>query len=145
MASGFLYGVDATANLFYDDKLPTTPLHRVPAIGMFFYNPNGKGQLNDYYDLKDRSDEVTATLNNLIKFGSREDVKEYREENKAMIAIRSRINTITNQMKILREQRKRIVNSDLSSDEKRAKIDDIDSRINRQVENIGMLRVKAGL
>jgi hypothetical protein len=48
-------------------------------------------------------------------------------------------------MKILREQRKRIVNSDLSSDEKRAKIDDIDSRINRQVENIGMLRVKAGL
>lgn len=145
MASGFLYGVDATANLFYDDKLPTTPLHRVPAIGMFFYNPNGKGQLNDYYDLKDRSDEVTATLNNLIKFGSREDVKEYREENKAMIAIRSRINTITNQMKLLREQRKRIINSDLSSDEKRAKIDDIDSRINRQVENIGMLRVKAGL
>jgi len=145
MTAGVLYGIDATANLFYDDKLPTTPLHRVPAIGQFFYNPNGKGQLNDYYDLKDKSDEVTATLNNLIKFGSKEDVREYREENKAMLAIRSRINLITNQMKTLREQRKRIVNSNLSSDEKRARMDEIDNRINRQVENIGMLRVKAGL
>jgi len=48
-------------------------------------------------------------------------------------------------MKTLREQRKRVIISNLSSDEKRAKIDELDLRINKQVETIGALRVKAGL
>ena len=145
MASGALYTTDAFANLFFDNKLPTTPLHRVPLIGSFMYSPNGKDQLNDYYDLKDRSDEVTATLNKYMKFGTREQVKEFAEENRAMINIRSQINQIGTMMKTLREQRKRVIISNLSSDEKRAKIDELDLRINKQVETIGALRVKAGL
>jgi hypothetical protein len=145
MASGALYTTDAFANLFFDNKLPTTPLHRVPLIGSFMYSPNGKDQLNDYYDLKDRSDEVTATLNKYMKFGTREQVKEFAEENRAMINIRAQINQIGTMMKTLREQRKRVIISNLSSDEKRAKIDELDLRINKQVETIGALRVKAGL
>jgi hypothetical protein len=145
MASGGLYLTDAFANLFYDNKLPTTSLHRVPLISSFMYSPNGKDQLNDYYDLKDRSDEVTTTLNKYLKFGTKEQIKEYSEENRAMINIRAQINQIGTMMKTLREQRKMIINSNLSSDEKRAKIDDIDLRINKQVEHIGALRVKAGL
>ena len=145
MASGALYMTDAFANLFYDNKLPTTSLHKVPVINAFLYSPNGKDQLNDYYDLKDRSDEVTATLNKYLKFGTKEQIKEYSEENRAMINARGQINQIGNVMKILREQRKMIINSNLDSDEKRRKIDEIDVRINKQVENIGAIRVKAGL
>ena len=145
MAAGVLYATDATANVFYNDKLPTTPLHRVPMIGSFFYSPEGKGQLNDYYDLKDKSDEVATTLNHLKKFGTPEDVLEYREQNKEMISVRSRINTITSRMEVLRARRKQIINSNLSSDEKRSQIDEIDRRINEQVRTIGALRVKAGL
>jgi hypothetical protein len=145
MAASVLYATDATANVFYNDKLPTTPLHRIPMIGSFFYSPEGKGQLNDYYDLKDRSDEVATTLNYLKKFGTPEDVLEYKEQNKEMISVRNRINTISSRMKTLREQRKQIINSDLSSDEKRSQIDEIDKRINEQVNTIGALRVQAGL
>jgi hypothetical protein len=145
MAAGTLYTTDAFANLFFDNKLPTTPLHRVPIVSSFMYSPNGKDQLNDYYDLKDRSDEVTSTLNKYLKFGTREQVKEYSEENRAMINIRGQINAISNIMKTLRDQRKMIINSNLSSDEKRAKLDEIDLRITKQVETIGALRVKAGL
>jgi hypothetical protein len=145
MAAGTLYTTDAFANLFFDNKLPTTPLHRVPLVGSFMYSPNGKDQLNDYYDLKDRSDEVTATLNKYMKFGTREQVKEFAEENRAMINIRAQINQIGTMMKTLREQRKRVIISNLSSDEKRAKLDEIDLRITKQVETIGALRVKAGL
>jgi hypothetical protein len=145
MAAGTLYTTDAFANLFFDNKLPTTPLHRVPLVGSFMYSPNGKDQLNDYYDLKDRSDEVTATLNKYMKFGTREQVKEFAEENRAMINTRAQINQIGTMMKTLREQRKRVIISNLSSDEKRAKLDEIDLRITKQVETIGALRVKAGL
>lgn len=145
MAAGVLYATDATANVFYNDKLPTTPLHRVPMIGSFFYSPEGKGQLNDYYDLKDKSDEVATTLNHLKKFGTPEDVLEYREQNKEMMSVRNQVNTISNRMKLLRERRKQIIASDLSSEEKRSQIDEIDRRINEQVKTIGALRVKAGL
>lgn len=145
MAAGVLYATDATANMFFNDKLPTTPLYRVPMIGSFMYNPEGKGQLNDYYDLKDRSDEVTATLNHLRKFGTPEEAQEYATDKKEILAIRGRVNAISNQMKILREQRKRIIASNLSSDEKRSQLNIIDARINGMVQNIGALRVKAGL
>jgi hypothetical protein len=145
MAAGVLYATDATANMFFNDKLPTTPLYRVPMIGSFMYNPEGKGQLNDYYDLKNRSDEVTATLNHLRKFGTPEEAQEYATDKKEILAIRGRVNAISNQMKILREQRKRIIASNLSSDEKRSQLNIIDARINNMVQNIGALRVKAGL
>jgi hypothetical protein len=145
MAAGVLYTTDALANLGYNDKLPTTPLYRVPSIGQFMYNPNGKDQLNDYYDLKDRSDEVNATLNHLVKFGTKEEAKEYREAHLDMMKVRNQVNNISNRMKMLREQRKLVISSNLSSDEKRAKIDELDRVINQQVQNIGALRVKAGL
>lgn len=145
MAAGVLYATDATANMFFNDKLPTTPLYRVPMIGSFMYNPEGKGQLNDYYDLKDRSDEVTATLNHLRKFGTPEEAQEYATDKKEILAIRGQVNAISNQMKILREQRKRIIAGNLSSDEKRSQLNIIDARINNMVQNIGALRVKAGL
>lgn len=145
MAAGVLYATDATANMFFNDKLPTTPLYRVPMIGSFMYSPEGKGQLNDYYDLKDRSDEVTATLNHLRKFGTPEEAQEYATDKKEILAIRGQVNAISNQMKILREQRKRIIAGNLSSDEKRSQLNIIDARINNMVQNIGALRVKAGL
>jgi hypothetical protein len=85
--SGVLYGTDAIANVFYEDKLPTTPLHKVPSIGSFFYNPNGKDQLNDYYDLKDRVAEVVTTYNRLVKFGHQSEALEYAQENKEMLSI----------------------------------------------------------
>ena len=140
-----LYTTDAMANVFYEDKLPTTPLHRIPSIGAFMYSPNGKDQLNDYYDLKDRTDEVTATFNRLVKFGHPGEAREYAQENKELLTVRAQVNAITNNMKTLREVRNSVINSPLSSDDKRARLNEIDLRINAMVKNIGALRVKAGL
>lgn len=145
MASSVLFGIDATANMFYNDKLPSTPLYKIPMISSFMYSPEGKGMLNDYYDLKNKSDEVAATLNHFKKFGTPEDVLEYRQDNAEMLSVRNRVNMISNRMKTLREQRKHIIAGNLSADEKRAQIDEIDNRINDQVKTIGALRVKAGL
>jgi hypothetical protein len=145
MASSVLFGIDATANMFYNDKLPSTPLYKIPMVSSFMYSPEGKGMLNDYYDLKNKSDEVAATLNHRKKFGTPEEALEYRQDNAEMISVRNQVNNISNRLKILRDRRKHIIVSDLSADEKRAQIDEIDSRINNMVQNIGALRVKAGL
>jgi hypothetical protein len=121
------------------------PAYRIPSINSFLYSTEGKGQLNDFYDLKDRSDEVTATLNKKIKYGTAEDVREYREENKEMMAVRARVNAMSNQVKALRETRKRIIAGDLDASAKRERLDEIDKRIAKVVSDIGAVRVKAGL
>jgi hypothetical protein len=144
-ASLTLYSTDAMLNMFYEDKLPTTPLHKVPSIGSFFYNPNGKDQLNDYYDLKDRTDEVVATLNRLKKFGHTGEAMEYAQENLQLLGVKNQVNMITNNMTKLREYRNRIIQSNMSSDEKRAELDRIDNIMTGMVKNIGLLRVQAGL
>lgn len=140
-----LYSTDAMLNMFYENKLPTTPLHKVPSIGMFFYNPNGKDQLNDYYDLKDRTDEVVTTLNRLKKFGHEGEAMEYAQENLKLLGVKNQVNIITNNMTNLREYRKHVVESNLSSSEKRAELDRIDNIMTGMVRNIGQLRVQAGL
>ena len=144
-ASLFLYSTDAMVNQVADVKTPSVPVYRIPSINSFLYSTQGKGQLNDYYDLKDRSDEVTATLNKKNKFGTAEEAREYREDNKQMLAVRARVNAMSNQMKTLREQRKRIVASDLDATTKRERLDEIDARIAKVVSNIGAVRIKAGL
>ena len=143
--SGVLYGTDAIANVFYEDKLPTTPLHKVPSIGSFFYNPNGKDQLNDYYDLKDRVEEVVTTYNRLVKFGHQSEAFQYAQENKEMMSIKTQVSAINTSMTKLRDFRKAVINSNMDSGAKRDQLDKIDLQINAMVKNIGMLRVQAGL
>jgi hypothetical protein len=140
-----LYSTDAMVNMFYENKLPTTPLHKVPSLGMFFYNPNGKDQLNDYYDLKDRTDEVVATLNRLKKFGHEGEAMEYAQENLQLLGVKNQVNIITNNMSKLREYRNHVIQSNMSSGDKRAELDRIDNIMTGMVKNIGMLRVQAGL
>jgi hypothetical protein len=88
---------------------------------------------------------VTATLNHIRKFGAPEEAQEYATDKKEILAIRGQVNAISNQMKILREQRKRIILSNLSSDEKRSQLNIIDYVLIIWLQNIGALRVKAGL
>ena len=140
-----LYSTDAMVNMFYENKLPTTPLHKVPSLGMFFYNPNGKDQLNDYYDLKDRTDEVVATLNRLKKFGHEGEAMEYAQENLQLLGVKNQVNIITNNMSKLREYRNHVIQSNMSSGDKRAELDRIDNIMTGMVKNIGLLRVQAGL
>jgi len=140
-----LYSTDAMVNMFYENKLPTTPLHKVPSIGSFFYNPNGKDQLNDYYDLKDRTDEVVATLNRLKKFGHEGEAMEYAQENLQLLGVKNQVNIITNNMSKLREYRNHVIQSNMSSGDKRAELDRIDNIMTGMVKNIGLLRVQAGL
>lgn len=144
-ASLALFMMDGMINQVADVKTPTTPLNKIPGIGAFVYSDQGKDQLNDYYDLKERSDEVTATLNNIRKYGSPEEAREYAKENIEMLQVRNQVNTINNRIKAMRDIRKKIIGSDMSADEKAQRIEEIDKNILSAVQNIGKIRVRAGL
>jgi hypothetical protein len=144
-ASLFLYTTDGLVNQVADVKTPATPIYRVPSINAFFYSTQGKGQLNDYYDMKDRSDEVTATLNNYRKYGTPEDALAYAEDNKEILSVRNQMNALSNRMKTMREIRKEVVAGNLDATAKREKLDEIDTHIAEMVSRIGQIRIRAGL
>jgi len=139
-----LYILDEMANLFMDTKRPDVPLTRMPLIRPLFYREEGRGQLNDFYDLKQRSDEVTATFNHYLKFNP-EKAREYQQDNQKMLAARSQVNAINNQLKKVREVRKAILNSTMPGDEKRKRLDAIDKQANNLVRNVQRVRIAAGL
>jgi hypothetical protein len=140
-----LYMINQTANMFYDNKLPSPSLHNAPVIGSLMYTPNGKDQLNDFYDLKERSDKVTSTLNEYIKYGDKETADSYRVDNKDLIAVRKQVNNVSNRLKKLRAYRKTIINSNINAEEKRTRIDAIDIQTTNIVKNISLMRIRAGL
>ena len=144
-ASLFLYTTDGLVNQVAEVKTPTTPIYRIPSINAFFYSTQGKDQLNDYYDLKDRSDEVTATLNRYIKTGNLEEAQAYAAENQSMLGVRNVVNKLTTHMTSLREIRKQIIAGNMDADEKRKRLDEIDTSMAQMMKRIGFIRDKAGL
>ena len=146
LGSTALYLTDATANLFYTNKLPERPLRELPIISPLMMRPEGRDKLNDFYDLKQMSDEVAATFNNYVKLGKGEQAREYRKDNVKLMALRGQINNINNRLKTIRDQRKLIVeNPRMSAEVKRERLEKLDKMMNAAVMNVSRLRRNAGL
>jgi hypothetical protein len=145
MGSLGLTALDSVVNQFSEVKRPATAWYKNPVVSPFINDPRFKDQTNGYYDLLKESDKVTLMLNDLKKAGKFEEAKEYRAEHAEMIRVRSQINNLSNRMEKLREQHKKVVNSRLSADEKREKLDELDQRIGSILKNVNSLRVRAGL
>jgi hypothetical protein len=141
-----LYVTDAIANEFMLNKRPERPFREMPLIAPIMMRPEGRDKLNDFYDLKQMSDEVTATLNRYVSTRQFEKAKEYRLDNKRMIATRGQINAINNRIKSLRELRKNIVaNPNMSAKQKHERLQKIDQQMTIAVQNISQVRRRAGL
>ena len=108
--------------------------------------PEGRDKLNDFYDLLQMSNEVSATLNKYVKYGKAEKAREYRKDNAKLIALRGQINSINNRIKTIREQRKLIVeNPRMSAEVKRERLEKLDKMMNAAVINVSRIRRNAGL
>jgi hypothetical protein len=106
------------------------------------YSPNGRGVLNQFYDLKEMSDRVTNSLGNYTG----ERLKEYKEDNKYIISKRSQINTLNKRIKIQRDKRKAIINDEkLSAKAKAKKLREIDVNMNKLLKSVPKIRVQANL
>ena len=146
LGSTALYLTDSIANLFYTNKLPERPLRELPIISPLMMRPEGRDKLNDFYDLKQMSDEVSATFNNYVKLGKGEQAREYRKDNVKLMALRGQINNINNRLKTIRDQRKLIVeNPRMSAEVKRERLEKLDKMMNTAVINVSRLRRNAGL
>lgn len=146
VGSTLLMGADSLVGAAMDNPRPSLPAYKTPILNTFLANPEGRGLLSDYYDLKDQSDKVFTTLKGYVEQRNMDKAREYMQENKELLATRSAVSSIGNQIEKLRTARKAIISdSSLSADQKRAKLDEIDAVQNRMLANVAKLRNASGL
>ena len=141
-----LLTTDQLINAMSDVKKPESHWYKNPMVSRFMADPRYKSQIDDYYDLLERSNVVTNTIANYRKHGDIEGAKAYREEHKEMTHVRQQVLNLQGQMTKIREQRNRIIDAkNISAEEKSQKIEALDERTGRMLKNIEKIRLKAGL
>ena len=126
---------------------PPKNWYELPQIRTFAYDQIGGGLKEDFYDFRDRVTQVNNTVNDLRKHGKAEELAEYlTPERLELYKYKGYVYQIEQIQESLRAYKKFIQNDKKLSDEvKLQKINELDERENRLLENIRRTRVKAGL
>jgi hypothetical protein len=117
-----MYGVDtidAIIDANSDVPKATKRFEQMPLIKRFALDPEARGKVTAYYDLKNSVDEVVRTVNHLEKAGNYEEMGEYMQDNMRILASKDYISALEKEMKSFREVASMIRNSKMSGDEKR--------------------------
>jgi len=105
------------------DKRPSDLLF----IGNIIQNEYGTGPRQRFYKLYDKVNTATGTVNYLTSIGQKEELKDYVEKNRGYLGVAPYMNKINSQLSDLRLARRQITASNMSSEEKRKRIDKLDA------------------
>ena len=137
-----MYGIDtidAIINQFSDTPSATKRFEQMPVIKRFALDPEARGNVTQYYQLKDSVDTVVRTMNLLEKTGEYKAYVDYVKENRGTLAFKDYISDTERTMKELRTARTAIRASAMSGDEKRdalLQISKAESQITSQIQRI---------
>lgn len=132
--------LDMIMDLNGDSPKVSKRVDQLPIIKRFALDPEARGTVTAYYDLKNSVDEVTRTVNLLERTGQYEDMGKYMQDNMQMLAVKDYIQDLEKQMKELREMRTLIRSSQMTGDQKRDAITDITKMENQLTSNIQSLK-----
>ena len=145
MGSMALYILDGVANQLFDLKRPATPVDRIPIVSPILRSKEGQDFINDFYDLLETSQSLTTNVNKLVALGDVEGAMKKIEDNEKLYMMKDTINSINNQISKLRDYRKMIVSSDMTSGEKQKELEDVRKMTNELLRNIAQVRLLSGL
>jgi len=118
--------LDAVMRGENDPPKPAMTIEQFPVLKRFFASPQGSGTIDAYYNLKQRVDEATRTINFLERTGGTQDLQEYLSgKGGKLIMIKPYIQAMEKDMKSLREMRRAVQVSQIDADQKRQILDSI--------------------
>jgi hypothetical protein len=103
-------------------------------------DPEARGQITAYYDLKNSVDQVVRTSNYLERSMDFEQYGKYMQDNIKMFAARDYINDLEKTMKEFREMKNLIRISQMDADTKRDNITNIGRLEQQLTQNIKTLK-----
>ena len=117
-----------------------TRFERMPVIRRFLVDPQARGQVTAYYDLKNATDEVVRTSNYLERTANYEDLSRFMSDNYQMLANKDYIRDLEKTMKEFREMKVMIQSSRMSRESKRSALDSIEKMELQLTKNISFLK-----
>jgi hypothetical protein len=111
--------IDAVLDQFGDSPKPSKRFEQLPIIKRFAADPEARGYVTQFYELKNSVDTVVRTMNLLEKTGQTEEYIKYVLKNQGPLAIKDDINNTERKMTELREMKLAVRTSGMGGDEKR--------------------------
>ena len=112
---------------------------QMPVIKRFFADPEARGKITAYYDLKNSVDSVVRTINFLEK-NNDPSIADYAQKNAMLYAGKDFINDLNKQMQDLQDQANMIRSADIPADQKRDILLEITKAQNLLVNDIRAIR-----
>jgi hypothetical protein len=128
-----------------DATKATWRLDQIPVLKRFMISELGAGTVNEYYDLRQKMDEVVRTSNQLERTGNIEALTEYLKENGQVLGMKDYIRDLDKDMKSLRESRLAINISRMEPDQKRQSLDALRKAEIALTQRINLLRKNMGV
>jgi hypothetical protein len=113
---------------------------QMPVIRRFAVDPQARGTVTAFYDMKNAVDSVTRTANYLERTMNFEDQAEFIRDNIKTLAVKDYVQSLEKTMKEFREQKVVIRSSTMSADAKRSYIDIIEKMELQLTANIRTLK-----
>ena len=138
-----MYGlnvIDAIADANSDSPKPSRRLEQVPVLRRFLVDPEARGSITGYYDLKHSVDEAVRTVNYLERSQDFEGYRDYMRDNMKMLATRDYISDLEKNMKQFREMKNMIRISGMGADDKRNALTNIGRMEQQLTANIQTLK-----
>lgn len=132
--------IDAIAFAGADVQRPSKRFEQLPIFKRFLLDPQAKGNVTAYYDLKNSVDEAVRTSNFLEKTSNFEELGKYNEETLKVLASKDFISDMEKDMKELREMATFVRSSTMSPDDKRDMLMSITDAENAMTANVRYLR-----
>jgi hypothetical protein len=147
----FLMGTDAAINAGSDVQKPTMPtqdfIASIPGMSPFVTREFGAKQKNEFYELREKVNKAVNTYNRISE-NDRERAKEYQDENKELLRVKSQVNRINKLLTDIRTQERKIRNmpeSRMTAEQKEERVRQLRMQEQRILKNLGVIRQRAGL
>lgn len=123
-----------------EDKRPAKTMFQFPLWKRFFASKEGTGLKADAYDLYNDVSEVVATINKLQKEGRIDELQAYLASRQHILDLKSPVYSMKRQLDKLRQQKQRIISSDMDAEVKRQMIEDLDANMNEYLKVVPRLK-----
>ena len=132
--------MDAVYDMNTDSPKPSMRFERLPVIRRFALDPEARGAVTGYYELKNSVDSIVRTSNMLERTMNYEELPAYLQDNMRMLAAKDYLLDLEKTMKEYREMKIMIRSSKMEADAKRDAILAIDQMENQLTANIQYLK-----
>ena len=114
---------------------------QLPLLKRFFGSPLGGGLQQQYYEMREESNKVIATMNKLVKEGRVDEYQAYANNNQGYLQTREQVLRIDRGLKRIADQVKAVYRSEtLDPEQKRVALRSLEERRNALLQYIPDMR-----